>query len=104
MRKIMLAIKNNLFIFLVLFFSLLVAGVLTIVAGKPITFSSPSQTPTPHIQIITLSYKGEKGKDALTLLKTQTSIVQDNSGLVTTISGRKAEDKKHEYWAFYKCP
>lgn len=46
-------------------------------------------------------YKGENGKDALMLLKQSTSIEQDHSGLVVSINGRKADNSKHEYWAFY---
>lgn len=47
------------------------------------------------------SYKGEEGKDALTLLKEKTNIEQGASGLVVAINGRKAEDSKKEFWAFY---
>lgn len=49
----------------------------------------------------TFSYKGEEGKDALTLLKEKTTVGQDASGLVSSINGRKAETAKREYWAFY---
>ncbi len=48
-----------------------------------------------------LSYKGEEGKDALTLLKVKAKIEQDKSGLVISINGRKANSSVHEYWAFY---
>lgn len=47
----------------------------------------------------TLSYRGENGKDALTLLKQHASIEQDHSGLVVSIDGDKPTD--HTYWAFY---
>lgn len=47
------------------------------------------------------SYKGEEGKDALTLLKGETNVEQNSSGLVVSINGQKADDKKHEFWAFY---
>jgi hypothetical protein len=53
---------------------------------------------TTHIG--TVSYKGETGKDALTLLKHHATVVQDKSGLVTTINGRKADKAKHEFWEF----
>lgn len=47
------------------------------------------------------SYQGKEGKDALTLLKGQTEVEQSSSMLVTSINGRKADDNKREYWAFY---
>ena len=46
------------------------------------------------------SYRGVEGKDALTLLKAHTKVGQDKSGLVVSINGRKADNAKHEYWAF----
>lgn len=60
------------------------------------------QTPSNHVttQVVTVSYKGETGKDALTLLKQHATVVQNKSGLVTTINGRKADDSKHEFWEF----
>ena len=50
-------------------------------------------------EIATVSYKGENGKDALTLLKKQATVEQDHSGLVVGINGNKPTG--HEYWAFY---
>lgn len=46
-------------------------------------------------------YKGETGKNALEILKQKASIEQDNSGMVSSVNGRKADLVKHEYWAFY---
>jgi hypothetical protein len=57
------------------------------------------QTTSPISEVI--SYKGESGKDALTLLKEKFSVSQDNSGMVSSIVGRKTDSSKHEYWAFY---
>ncbi len=48
-----------------------------------------------------LSYQGQDGKDALTLLKEKIAVEQDGSGLVVSINGRKATSEKREYWAFY---
>jgi hypothetical protein len=50
---------------------------------------------------VAISYKGENGKDALTILKQKFSVSQDNSGIVNIIGGKKADAGKHEYWAFY---
>ena len=51
-------------------------------------------------QNINISYLGETGKDALALLKEHTKVVQDSSGMVSGINGKKVDPKKHEYWAF----
>ena len=48
-----------------------------------------------------ISYQGQEGKDALTLLKGKATIEQDKSGLVVVINGRKADSLTHEYWGFY---
>lgn len=48
-----------------------------------------------------LTYKGESGKDALTLLKQKATVEVDKSGLVISINGRKADNGKREFWAFY---
>lgn len=49
----------------------------------------------------TVSYKGQASKDALTLLKQNATVEQDSSGLVVSINGRKADNSKHEFWAFF---
>jgi len=49
----------------------------------------------------TFSYKGEAGKDAFQLLKIKTPVEQAPSGLVISINGRKADNEKREFWAFY---
>lgn len=46
-------------------------------------------------------YMGKNGIDALTLLRSFADIDQDNSGLVTSINGRKAVAANREFWAFY---
>ncbi len=65
--------------------------------------SAPTQNPTVHedIQPSTFAYKGEEGRDALSLMKEKTSVEQDASGMVISINGRKADSTKKEYWAMY---
>ena len=71
-----------------------------------ITFK-PFSTPTSTQQMIVdnksdkFVYKGQNGLDALTLLKNKVKVEQDNSELVVSINSRKADNAKHEYWAFY---
>ena len=47
------------------------------------------------------SYKGEKGKNALELLKKYATVKQDNTGMVISINGRQVNKGKHEYWEFF---
>ena len=76
-----------------------------IIVFHPITNSNHSTSnaqPTSvssHKQNNTFTYKGQEGKDALTLLKAQTKVEQDHSGLVVSINGNKPTG--HAYWAFY---
>lgn len=56
-------------------------------------------TKTPKQETIT--YVGQEGIDALTLLKKQASVTLDQSGLVIGINGERADSKKHEYWEFF---
>ncbi len=49
----------------------------------------------------TVSYTGEEGKSALELLHEYASYEQEASGLIHIIDGRKADNKRREYWAFY---
>jgi hypothetical protein len=82
-----------------LLFILVIISLFTIV--KPETISKP-QGVTPHITTTQdITYKGQEGKDALTLLKSQAVIEQDASGMVSSINHKKANFSKHEYWAFY---
>lgn len=91
---------------------ILALGVLGVAVVAYLTFFLPNKpttapviTPTISIQQETqtegLTYQGESGKDALTLLKQKATIEQDKSGLVIAINGRKADNSKREYWAFY---
>src|SRR3989344_9116240 len=47
------------------------------------------------------SYNGSEGKDALTLLKEKAEVEESQPGFITSINGRKADDTKQEFWAFY---
>ena len=97
-------IKNNLVIIIVLAASVVVALSLPFVQGKQVMIpfvSAPTPTVTPAPLVTEFSYKGETGKDALTILKAKAPIEQAASGLVVSINGRKAQDAKHEFWGFY---
>lgn len=49
----------------------------------------------------TVTYQGQKGKDALSRLKEIAQVEQDVSGLVVSINGRKADSSAKEFWGFY---
>ena len=68
-------------------------------AINPVTL--PTISLQQEVQADTFTYKGESGRDALTLLKQKATAELDKSGLVISINGRKADNDKHEYWAFY---
>ena len=102
MANIRSLIKNNLTILIILGFSVIVALLLPSFSGKQITFKAiPTPTVAIRSEVTSLTYKGAAGKDALTILKEKAKIEQDKSGLVVSINGRKADNAKHEYWAFY---
>jgi hypothetical protein len=68
--------------------------------------NKPSTNPHKTISLETKSkdsftYRGEEGKDAFSLLQNKTSVEVDTSGLVVSINGRKADQKKREFWSFY---
>jgi hypothetical protein len=84
---------------------ILVLVVIGIQTFHPVANVEQNQT-TSHSTAIptqtkptTFSYKGQDGKDALTLLKQKTTVEQNKSGLVIAIAGNKPTG--HNYWAFY---
>ncbi|HVZ58814.1 MAG TPA: DUF4430 domain-containing protein [Patescibacteria group bacterium] len=88
----------------------ILSGLLFIIAGATLWFSKPAvktttTSPTPAVKQASahdsLTYSGEEGVDALTLLKQHATIEQDRSGLVDSINGRKADASKKEYWSFF---
>jgi hypothetical protein len=83
---------------------IVLVGVFVLTSGKPnVTGNDKYTTTSVSVKPLenNISYFGVEGKDALELLKDKVKVEQNASGLVTSINGRKAEDKKHEYWAFY---
>lgn len=81
---------------------LIIIGLLAMGATY-ISPSGPTQNPTvtEETQPSTFVYKGEDGRDALSLMKEKTSIEQDASGMVVSINGRKTDKANKEYWAMY---
>jgi hypothetical protein len=47
------------------------------------------------------SYQGQKGVDALTILKSKTAVKLDKTGMVMSINGRNVDGAKREFWGFY---
>jgi len=80
----------------------IIAGILAFHFSSAVNKTPVSNQTAVAIQTaknVTVTYKGESGVDALTLLKKQAIVVQDHSGLVDSINGIKPTG--HEYWAFY---
>jgi hypothetical protein len=94
--------KKNIFFIVVLLLLFIGIGSFSYIqqSKQAVTVFQPTTIPSPKQQN-TFSYKGEAGKDALTLLKSQTKVEQDKSGLVVSIAGRKADNAKKEFWAFF---
>jgi hypothetical protein len=63
----------------------------------PVVTISPTVSPL----VDQFEYQGEDGVDALTLLKQKTTVEQDSSGMVVSISGRQADSNQREFWSFY---
>ncbi|HUQ84753.1 MAG TPA: DUF4430 domain-containing protein [Candidatus Limnocylindrales bacterium] len=85
-------------------FLLLLGGATLVTVNNPSKIvSNPTPTIVSEKKSVTdrVSYPGENGKDALTLLKAFSKVEQGSSGLVTSINSRLAEDKNKEFWAFY---
>lgn len=81
---------------------IILAGVLAfhfLSAVKQTPISNQATVVSQTAKNVTITYKGENGVDALTLLKQQATIEEDHSGLVVSINGIKPTG--HEYWAFY---
>jgi len=60
-----------------------------------------SISPTQNLLSDQFQYQGQEGIDALTLLKQKTNVIQDSSGIVGSINGRKANSNQREFWSFY---
>jgi hypothetical protein len=69
------------------------------VSNQEIT--TETATPTEAVASDQFEYKGKDNVDALTLLEDNADVELDNSGLVTSINGRKADSAKREFWGFY---
>ena len=65
------------------------------------TFPVPIVSPTVNPSIDNFKYQGKDGVDALTLLKQNTVVKQDSTGMVVSISGRQADNSQREFWSFY---
>lgn len=98
-------LKNKLVLFAVV-----IVIVLAIFLGFESLRQQPQNEPNPQAYNVnpvlqksseSISYKGKANVDALTLLSQNTAVSLDQSGMVSSINGRKVDSAKHEYWAFY---
>lgn len=90
-----------LFGFIAVLFSLPILSPL-IKPNSAVSPTPPAKQQATQATSTTINYKGEEGKEALTLLKEQAEGVEQNSsGLVVSINGKKADNTNREFWAFY---
>jgi hypothetical protein len=92
MKKIKSWLKNNWKQIFLVVFLILVVGYVMDIKGKEVKLND---------EVKVFEYKGEEGKDALTLLKEKTEVELDNVGMVVSIDGTKVNSEKREFWAFY---
>lgn len=99
--------KNKQKPFFLVLVVIIIFGVFLIKTPKQITPPINNETqiitvsPTVNILADQFEYPGIDGVDALTLLKQKTTVEQDASGMVISISGRQADNNQREFWSFY---
>jgi hypothetical protein len=83
--------------------ALLIGGIGYSLKGQKTETPEPPKTEATVLSASsdTVTYQGQKGKDALSRLKETAQVEQDASGLVVSINGRKADSAAKEYWGFY---
>jgi hypothetical protein len=101
MKMIKLWLKSNWQqVFLVLVLILTAGYVINLQRGE-IELNNNVTNNQESVSDKVFEYKGEEGKDALTLLKEKTEVNLDNVGMVVSIDGTKANSEGREFWAFY---
>ena len=96
------------------FFLLTVVAVFLVIGGISVLKPSPLQhlenvaTPGAGLfeeeEAYTLVYKGEDGKTALEILQEAATVEVKGRGenaFVVAINGRKADERRREYWSFW---
>ncbi len=99
--------KNKKILSLSVFLVVILFGVYLLKPQKQVTppQDKPSSiitvSPTQNLLSDKFEYQGQEGVDALTLLKQKTTVDQDSSGMVISISDRQADNNQREFWSFY---
>lgn len=101
MGKFWKLIKNNLLIVFVFGFSILIAALLTIFAGKPVTINIPNSFISTPKQISSFTMQGKTGMDALALLKEDAKVKVNREGQIVAINKDYVSNLNDEYWVFY---
>jgi hypothetical protein len=97
--KAFVLIKQNRAIVIVLAFSLLVAGLLTVFAGRSVTITIPGyRYPSETAEV---SFRGKQGMDALSLLKQHAPVGLNALGQITAIDNIRPDKAKHENWTLF---
>jgi hypothetical protein len=101
MKKIKLWLKSNWQQVLLVLVLILTAGYVMNLQRASVKLNNNSENKEKLVSGEVFEYKGEEGKDALTLLKEKTEIELDKVGMVVSIDGKKADLEKREFWGFY---
>jgi hypothetical protein len=101
MEKIIFWLKNNWKQILLVVVLVLGAGYVFEIKEIKTNKEEKTEVKSEVVENKSFEYKGKDGVDALSLLKEQTKVEQDKSGMVVSINGRKAETEKREFWGFY---
>lgn len=96
-------LKNRLVIFVVVIVLVIFFGYVLLGQQAQNKSNTQAYSVNPILQKSSerISYKGKANIDALTLLRQNATVSLDQSGMVSSINGRKVNSEKHEYWAFY---
>jgi hypothetical protein len=101
MKKLISWLKNNWKQIILLTVLVLGVGYVFEIEGTKTGVKEKTEIKSEVVNDKNFEYKGENGKDALTILKNKTAVEQDKNGMVVSINGRKAETEKREFWGFY---
>lgn len=101
MEKIILELKKNWKQILLVVVLILGVGYILEVKDTKINKKETAEVKSEVAESGSFEYKGENGKDALSLLREKTTVELNDKGMVVLVNGRKAETEKREFWGFY---
>ena len=101
MKNVIFGLKKNWKQILLVVILVLGIGYVFEVSETKIDKKESNEVKSEIIDNKSFEYKGEEGKDALSLLKEKTLVELNDKGMVVSVDGRKADSEAHEFWGFY---